>query len=251
MTKRFGFMLLALLAAPAIADDTDADEVPDVRRYTVEMIIFRYAQDVSVGTEVFVSDEPPGLEATDLERLPESTQPAGEDHRVFVLLLEEDFTLSDTFARMQRLDVYEPLMHFGWTQSTLPEEETKVRPLSSFAVPPAGLDGDLTLYLGRYLHLAVNLQLDAETKPRRATPRERRLNVFGDEIIESLPERITRFRLAENRIVRNGELRYFDHPKFGVLAKVSRVEVSDDELDENPGASGDDELLGDIPQQVR
>jgi hypothetical protein len=41
-----------------------------------------------------------------------------------------------------------------------------------------------------------------------------------------------RFRIQENRILKNGELRYFDHPKFGVLAKVTRVEEPAEE-DEN------------------
>ena len=36
--------------------------------------------------------------------------------------------------------------------------------------------------------------------------------------------------------MKNGELRYFDHPKFGVLAQVSRVE------EEEPPE--DSELLG-------
>jgi hypothetical protein len=36
--------------------------------------------------------------------------------------------------------------------------------------------------------------------------------------------------------MKNGELRYFDHPKFGLLARVSRVE------EEEPPEDG--ELLG-------
>jgi hypothetical protein len=38
-----------------------------------------------------------------------------------------------------------------------------------------------------------------------------------------------RFRIQENRILKNGELRYFDNPKFGILAKVTRVEESEPE----------------------
>ena len=43
---------------------------------------------------------------------------------------------------LRRLDVYEPMMHFGWTQATWPEEETEAIPLRRFAAPPAGLDGN-------------------------------------------------------------------------------------------------------------
>jgi hypothetical protein len=38
-----------------------------------------------------------------------------------------------------------------------------------------------------------------------------------------------RFRIAEDRIFKSGDLRYFDHPKFGVLAKISRVEEPEDD----------------------
>ena len=37
------------------------------------------------------------------------------------------------------------------------------------------------------------------------------------------PPRPVYYRIQENRIVKNGDLRYFDNPKFGVLAKVTRV----------------------------
>ena len=40
--------------------------------------------------------------------------------------------------------------------------------------------------------------------------------------------------------MRNGELRYFDHPKFGVLAKITRIETEEEE------DGGEDEFLGDI-----
>ena len=33
------------------------------------------------------------------------------------------------------------------------------------------------------------------------------------------------YRIEEDRIVKNGDVRYFDHPKFGVVVKVTRVEA--------------------------
>ena len=53
------------------------------------------------------------------------------------------------------------------------------------------------------------------------------------------PPAPVRYLIEEDRIFRSGELRYFDHPKFGVLARVSRVEEeAEDDSDE------DGELLG-------
>jgi len=37
-----------------------------------------------------------------------------------------------------------------------------------------------------------------------------------------------RYSIQENRILKNGELRYYDHPKFGVLAMVTRIEEEED-----------------------
>ena len=48
---------------------------------------------------------------------------------------------------------------------------------------------------------------------------------------ETPPHPPVYFRIQENRILRNGELRYFDHPKFGVVAKVTRVEQSEEDED--------------------
>jgi len=229
MNKRIPLLLLPLLiSGAAAADDHDETEL-EVRRYTVEMIIFSYADNVSVGSEIFVPDLPP---AEDMPQAIEGQPPAADtepavnnDVRAYELamLAEKDFTLQEVFEHLRRLDAYQPLMHFGWTQATYPDEQSVTRPLSSFASPPEGLSGDLTLYLSRYLHLAINLQLDAPTNGKRT---------FGIESPSAYP---VRYRITENRIFRSGELRYFDHPKFGAVAKITRAEKAD---------AGNTELLG-------
>ena len=233
MNKRSSLLLLPLLTAAAFAQDL-ADEAPeDVRRYTVEMIVFSYAQDVAAGTEVFVPDEPPvdefpldGAVLTEIEVLKhERSYPAADRYEI-VMLQEEDFGLSDVYEHLQRIDAYEPLLHFGWTQPTYPAERTEARPLSSFVTPPEGLSGDLTLYLSRYLHLALSLELEE--------------SVPGFDFAGFGPSRPIRYRIEEDRIFRNGDLRYFDHPKFGALAKITRVE----EQPAEEALTDDTELLG-------
>ena len=190
--KLVTLIALPLLTAAALAQETlDAEvvEEEEIRRYTVEMIIFSYAQDVSTGSEIFVAAEPPLPEElqgelleeqqeeievlpeddvhpeSDLEGLSEdcpedSLQENCDDEYALVLLAEEDYTLGDVLDEMERLDISQPLMHFGWTQPTLPEEDTVALELESLAIPPQGLAGSLTLYLSRYLHLVIDLQLD-------------------------------------------------------------------------------------------
>ena len=243
--KRISLSLLPLLATTAFAQNAPDDEaLPEVRRYTVEMIIFAYKQNVATGSEIFVPDEPPPVnpmlegEIRDSDRLSDSLpleELRNKKRRYELVMLEEkDFTLLDAFERLDNLGAYKPLLHFGWTQPTYPEEDTEVRALSSFVRPPAGLEGELKLYLSRYLHLALNLQMDA---PVDKTVQE---DTFGDRFFaasdgEEVISYPVRYRINEDRIFRNGELRYYDHPKFGVLAKITRVE------EEEPG---EEELLG-------
>lgn len=232
MNRRIIF-LLPFLACSALAQD---DEAAEVRRYSVEMIIFAYSNDVSSGTEVFVADPAPVEDLLDEDSMqPLESQPSVDAREVdtapqpyeIVMMDEADFTLDEVYGHLRRLGAYKPLLHFGWTQPTTPDRKDEPRPLSSFVRTPPGLEGDLNLYLSRYLHLAVNLQMDAAPN-----------NTVADN--RTGYEQPVRYRITEDRIFRNGELRYFDHPKFGALAKITRVENSVDDSDEYEG-----ELLGD------
>jgi len=242
--------ILLLILLPFVtlqAQDIVLEEEEEIRRYTVEMIIFKYAQEVATGSEVFPADEPVPefLPLDDLppeEEIPpimdtQQAEPPLLRDIAFVLLEKQDYTLDEILGRLERLEVYEPLMHFGWTQATWPEEETPAIDLASLARPPPGLEGSLTLYLSRYLHLVVDLELDAEDAGRRNPGRDDTASNYGDyRAIDEFGDVVTpgpvHYRIEENRILRSGELRYFDHPKFGVLAKVMRVEEeAEDALD--------------------
>jgi hypothetical protein len=150
-----------------------------------------------------------------------------------VPLDEEDLVLSDAIRQFELLDAYATLVHFGWTQPVYPLEDTPAIELRLIADPPEGLDGSFTLYLSRYLHLIVDLALAAPTAIEDSAVTDAPVPVFGDSRaryaggIDALPPPV-RYRIQEHRIVKNGELRYFDHPKFGVLAKVTRVEADND-----------------------
>jgi len=275
---RAPIILLPLLALGARAQDSGLEEEPvEVRRYTVELMIFAYGQSISVGSEIFVPDEPPPSEygvdedlidfvfgdetmpaevarfddpdLTEVELILHERQLDVDDRYAFVILPEEDFVLLDIVAGLDERDAYVPLMHFGWTQPMIPDEEPEVRLLSSFATPPDGLEGDLSLYLSRYLHLAVNLQMDSRTLEKMGGAEEAQdrvdsynygdgINAFGFDDNGGVTYPV-RYVIEEDRIVRNGELRYYDHPKFGVLAKITREEAPDESEEEL-----EEELLG-------
>lgn len=255
MIKTTVCLLSLLLPALALAQDVpDAAAEEEIPRYTVEVIIFRYLEDVGSGSEVFLPDEAvatlgdDGLELLaepDADAEPEAmpplepeVEPEPRPDIELVLLDEASYRLVDTFERLERLDAYEPVMHFGWTQATWPEEQTEAIPLHLFARPPEELDGSLMLYLGRYLHLVVDLRLRAPENAGDSVVNAPDSAAFGmplDRAGELVVPPVF-YRISEDRILRNGETRYYDHPRFGLLARVTRVE------DEAPTDQG--ELLG-------
>lgn len=225
-------LLLAMatwLPVMAVAQDEllDEEEVP-IKYYTVELIVFSYAENVGLGTEVFPPDEvlPESDEIAEIVVTPRVRRHPDAVGLEPVFLTEEEFTLQDVFERLERLDAYDPVMHVGWTQAGFPLQDVDPLDLSVFGEPPLGFSGSFTLYLARYLHLVVDLTVDA--------PAEVIEVAFDDEPAYTLedisaPVGPVHYRIVEDRIVKNGEIRYFDHPKFGVVAKVTRVEQQEDE----------------------
>lgn len=243
-------LLLLLWLCPALAwsQQLVADEPAPLKRYTVELVLFTYEENVGLGSEIFAPDAPAvpvepeeadevGYEEPGRETPPE-TEPLDDPIDIeLALLATEDLALTDVVDRLNLLDAYEPVMHVGWTQAAPPEADSSPVPLTTFTETPDGLQGSFTLYLERFLHLVVDLAMDAPPqKIRVAFDDDRPAYELDGSDRGSLP---VYYRIQEDRIVKNGELRYFDHPKFGVIAKVTRV--AEDENDDRE--SGTDPLI--------
>lgn len=249
--------LITGLVMPAAAQD-DAEAPPDeetiepVRRYTVELIIFAYDESVSAGNEVWIPEEPEpepdnragfGRFFSDrAQELKEIEAPAFARQYMDVdleLMRKQDFAMNEIYDKLVKLDAYEPLVRAGWTQSTFDKAVTAPISLDRLARSPPWLDGSLTLYLGRYLHLVVDLTMTSD-RSAVADEEDTALPSFGDSRARSKYQRIdeygdrlpapVRYRILEDRIMKSGDIRYFDHPKFGMIAKVSRVEESEEEV---------------------
>jgi len=250
MIRNLTLLLIAacLPAAVFAQDELIDEEVPEIKRYTVEIVVFSYVEDVSIGTEVFPADL--------IEEIIEPVEPVDTIEEIVVevrhrrtpdmieldpvLLTEAEFTMHDVVERLELLDAYEPILHVGWTQPGFPSEETEPMERAAFGEPPEGLNGNFKLYLGNYLHLVFDLAIEAATEIEEILIVDENDFVYSDVRpqyeFESEPvEGPVRYRIQENRIIKNGEIRYFDHPKFGVIAKVTRVEVAEDsDEDETP-----------------
>lgn len=248
---------ISSLALPARAQQSIAPLAGEMPRYTVELIVFTYTADGSPGSEIFVPDKPSQVPAPD-EYSDANSQPdasgdlrgempdrAGPDatdgeeelreiqarEQIELYLLEpDDYTMDEIYRHLDRLDAYEPIMRTAWTQTTPAKEVSPAVHLRALGNPPPGLDGSVTLYLGRFLHLAVDLALNANTD-RNAMTATDRLIAYGDERVrngdgdefDGMLQLPVRYRIVEDRIMKTGDIRYYDHPRFGVVAKVTKA----------------------------
>jgi hypothetical protein len=237
---------VAQVDSQALPDEEPEELVEPIRHYSVELIIFTYREGSSASSEIWLADEPATEETVDRagdndfgrfdDDLTEIETHVARHYMDLELVPfgKDEFTMTRIYDMLVKLDAYEPLIRTGWTQPTYEKEVTAAIPLRTLADVPPWLDGSLTLYLGRYLHLVVDLTMnadrsvsgqvphDAPVEPRFADSRTQNRFERIDASGELLPPPI-HYRISEDRIMKNGDIRYFDHPKFGVIAKVTRL----------------------------
>lgn len=300
LIERSGRILLAAcmaLALPGLAigqlevGTEETEEEEEIRRYTVELIVFEYANSALAGNEQFAPyeslpeekrepippltfgdpgtfvdpDVPVGIDDTEyaddetLEFLlpdePEEEQELEElPSHILQTQLEvldpKEHAMKEIYERLVRLDAYRPIMRAAWTQATFDKEQTVPIRLRRLGTAPLRLDGTLTLYLSRYLHLVVDLTIESRDE-QEAIPYDDGSRYYGDRRSSTRYgfgyERETapiKYTISEDRIFRNGELRYYDHPKFGVLARITRIEEEEPETDEMFLLPADSEVSG-------
>ena len=267
-------------STPPLPDD-EAEQPSVLRRYSVELIVFEYRGEAANDNELFLPEELPeelpGIGDADGETTIEfgdatsaadptaaepdadpeepDADPEGQDaepEEPVIEVLDFDairlgfidrdaYTMTDIYEHLERLDAYEPVLHSGWIQAAFERQVTPPIDLKTLGNVPTYMDGSLTLYLGRYLHLVVDLSLEETLAAGRdALPAARpsaddSWSGFGyDDAYDRRSGAIV-YRLSENRIVADGDLRYFDHPKFGMLARITRLE--DEQLEDQEGGN--------------
>ena len=267
------------------SEELSEEEVEEVRRYTVEMIVFEYAESAVSGNEIFEVDEilpeeepyplqprsfgDPGTIFNSAAQVNAETPVAIDDaeypadESLDFLLPEEPeleqeleeipshilqtqlevhdpdrYAMVDIYQKLVRLDAYKPIMRAAWTQTTYEKEATLPIRLRRLGNAPLRLDGNLTLYLSRYLHLVVDLTIESE-REQSATGNVELPRSYGGRRSSGRydygygqEQKPIKYSISEDRIFRNGELRYYDHPRFGVLARVTRYEEPGPDTDE-------------------
>lgn len=238
-TAGLAFIVLgATIAGSAFPQAPDAPVgpvAPTIPQYKVEVVIFAY-RDIDQTEERF-SHRPRGAELpverreprrfddSNLESLssPDGVDQFGDDAALppdaaapalhFRLLRPDELQLTAHYRALERIDAYVPLVHAGWVQQGLPEDQA--RPFDLALLGALNPSGTIRLHLSRFLHFKVDLsyQSNAGRAARTDAP-------FGSrELSElALPPRYT---LQAERQTRSGDLHYFDHPAFGLLVMVT------------------------------
>jgi hypothetical protein len=154
----------------------------------------------------------------------------------FVPLADDRLQLGNVVARLTALDAYEPLIHQAWLQAARPADATQPLEINSNANGDYVVAGTIRLYKERYAHLEIDLDL------RQALPADSAEQtgtdswpVFGDVSPPLEPEAVPlrsangpSFKLQESRRIRGSNAQYFDHPQFGVIARITAVKLDED-----------------------
>ena len=188
------FLIAVSLPATLFAQAELLDEEqPPIKRYTVELVVFAYAENVAVGTEVFPADiiEPIATEDGDIAEI-EVTELARR-HPDFidlepVFLTAAEFAMDSVYERFERLDAYEPIMHVGWTQVGSPQADTTPIPLTAFGTPPDGFEGSFTLVRMIRTSLSQKVRIGSlQRQASRSQPRASITDLFPSCWVMSLP----------------------------------------------------------------
>ncbi len=108
---------------------------------------------------------------------------------------------------------YEILYHRAWRQVAYDKRNSIAYPIETEIEKGkrSSVQGWVKLIRERFLHLDVDLFLVANQ---------------GQAPLAS-DDRIPLFELNEKRRIRSGELHYFDHPRFGMIARVTPYQASE------------------------
>ena len=203
----------------------------------IEIIIFEYLDHNSSGNEVFNKIE----ENYQLEKEIPNNQNQ-EDTSIEIGLLTSEFkevsislvptarqialkisqrkslNMSAIYNRLNRLRVYEPVIWGGWEQRLTNEQNAFPVNLRSIKNTLGKFDGNIKFYesSGGRLRLSVDIEMYEKI--------EISANESGGEQHE---QQINTYKISNDKEMRYDELRYFDHPKFGLIAKIQKQEPSE------------------------
>jgi hypothetical protein len=167
----------------ALAFWIPVNAAPATNVYDVEVLVFE--------------NRIPELEGGELWTTERNAAPLPEPGAMAVLgAAVGDLALRNAAVSLEKSGEHRVLAHQRWRQSA--EEKSATKPVW-LRNTDGQLEGSFKFYMSRFLHVDVDLVL-------------RDKNEAG-----------VNYRLVEHRRVKTQELQYFDHPKLGVLVRITQA----------------------------
>lgn len=179
--------ILTLIACLFVASTAAA---PAPTSYDIEVVVFENRLPQLEGNELWLQDV--SATAPDLATAVDITD-----------AVPTDSSLTNAVSALQRDGSYKVLVHQRWRQSAEEKSAAKAVRLRN---PDGQLEGVLRFYMSRFLHVDVDLLLRDQTA------------VVNQSAVMGL-----NYRLTEHRRVKTQEMNYFDHPKLGMLLRITAV----------------------------
>lgn len=164
--------------------------------------------------------EPPGELAPELE---DAGEP--EPRRAPQIIEdEEQWQLADLIERINDSRDFQLLTYQVWQQDGVLFDKTEPFVLQTLNNDEGLLEGTATLSLSRFLHLLLEIDW---------LPREKDEGFLLYRGFAGLVAKPTPYTISESRLMQRGDIHYFDHPLFGAVALITRVEEPEPGLDED------------------
>jgi hypothetical protein len=139
----------------------------------------------------------------------------------FIPIESASLALNSIFRRLEQLDAYRPLVHLGWIQTTKSAAEAVAYQIHIRDQSRDDVTGSITLYRERYLHLELDLALNPAVDEYGTGS-----DFYTKAIIEQMQATGRKqHKLTESRRIRDSTSHYFDHPLFGVIARIKKIVV--------------------------
>ena len=194
--------------------------------YQVEMVVFEHLRTDTSGELWNTDDVPDYSRALEL-----STDIDAPD--AFKMLPSSEHKLGGVNKNLKLSSDYRPVHHVAWQQPELTKSRAKKVHIKN---PEAKINGTVNLRGGHLLHLDVNMSYFVDLYTEAVTSfTEENISIAGGDIEKIDVEEIevdeeiimsgTYAQMKETRRIKLNELHYFDHPLFGVIMRVTRLEV--------------------------
>lgn len=225
-TRHLLRVMMLLLCTTQLASAADSDQ--DNRWYNVEVIIFSQKSQQFRDSERWPVDVSLPDEANARSLRPAVRGGASlSNSQAFSLIPSNKLTLNSEAARIRKAPELEMLLHTGWRQPGLPEDQAVSVSVHAGTLDtpdqPYRMEGTLKLVLSRYLHIYADL-LYREPMPESATSETSTDAYAGPAAMSSdaMP-RYRIYRLQQSRRMRSGELHYIDNPVLGMIIRVTPI----------------------------